>query len=422
MTAPVPQAAQPPTEPDATIPVAPAPAPPAAERIPFQDLINAQRAGTLTGRIAPRLYDDFEAGMVAALTPPPAPSSDGGATESAPGEVVLAPSPGAPSVPAPPVNAVPPPAGPGSEYVATVDGRQLTEADLRAMLQIADQAEHLQPMLDTLATGDYVMMPKQFAQQQQAPRAEASPAPIADPIDSMIEEYAQTDPQAAQILRVMAQRHSAETARIHAENASLRGDVEQTQQVQQANGLNEGVAQFARDNQLDAATVDVLATRAGQTGYLPMMMQRRYEQAQASGLPIDHAAIARDAAVELMNFAKAQYLPPIAPQQFAQQAAPSAVAPSATQTSAVPATNPNTTPSSEADIEARVQARLQEELQRRSQRQIHSALAGGSSGTPSLAPTPPDYAAMTPQQRKAAHEAALVNGIMQIQANGGFGH
>ena len=306
------------------------------------------------------------------------------------------------------------------EYVATVDGRQLTEADLRTMLKIADQAEHLQPMLDTLATGDYVMMPKAYAPQQQAPRVEQPAPTVADPVDAMIEEYAQTDPQAAQILRVMQQRQAAETARIHAENTALRSNVEQTQQVQQANGLNEGVALFASQHGLDAATVDALATRAGQTGYLPMMMQRRYEQAQASGLPVDHAAIARDAAVELMNFAKAQYMPPVAPQQFAPQPAPSAAATVPAQTSVVPPTNPNAVPMSEADIEARVQARLQEELQRRSQRQVHSALAGGSSGTPSLAPTPPDFAAMTPQQRKAAHEAALVNGIAQIQANGGF--
>ncbi len=415
MTAPIPQPANTPPEPSATTVVETEVA-----RVPFHDLIEAQRNGTpLPTRIAPRLYDDFEAGMVAALSPPSvgSPAPGGGESGQAAGDVGLTPSPAAAAPPA----SQPVPPSPVAEYIAELDGRQFTAEDLRNMLRIADQAEHMAPMLETLSTGDYVMVPKSYVPQQT--RVEApTPTPI-DPIESMIEEYGQSDPQAAQIMRVMHQRSATENARLAAENASLRGNVEQSQQVQQANGLNAGVAEFAQQHQLDQATVNALATRAGQTGYLEMMMQRRYQAAEQSGLPVDHAQIARETAIELMTFARNAYMPTMQPQPFVPQPAPPSAQPTATAPSPViPATTPNPINVTEADIEARVQARLQEEMQRREQRAVHSALAGGSSGTPSLAPTPPDLSSMTPAQRKQWHENQLVNGIAQIQSNGGFSH
>lgn len=416
MTAPIQQPATAPSAPAATDPAAapvtePVVAPP-VERVPFAELIEAQRTGTLTGRIAPRLYDDFEQGIVDVFGTT-APSEQVPASTEGAGAVVLTPAP-APTVP-PPAGSVaptPPATDPAPSTVSyTIDGRTLTEAELRTALQVADQTAHMQPILDTIASGDYMMVPKNFMPAAQPAPAPATPV-VVDPIDTMIAEYEAVDPQAAQIMRVMQQRNNAENARLAAENVQLRGNDEQYAVAQQTAGLNLAVEQFKTHYALDDAAVNALSTRAGQTGYLQMMMQRRYDAAAQSGLPVDHAAIARDATIELLEYTRNATA--VQPQPFQAQPA----APAASSQVAIPPTSPNAVPTSEADIEARVQARVQEELARKNTRNIHSALAGGSTGTPSLAPAPVDVSQMTPQQRKAYYEQGLLQGLTTMKANG----
>ena len=392
MTAPIPQST---TEPE----VDPN-APPVQARVPLQELIEQQREGTLTGRIMPRLYDDFEQGIVSAFDPPAPETDPAGESDGAAGGVVLTPPP------APPASVT----ETAEPLTYTVDGRTLTEEELRTALAAADQASHLQPMLEALSTGDYVLAPKAWQPQAAAPRQEQPASAPVDPIHGMIEQYEQVDPQAAQIMRVMQQRHDAEIARMHAQTGVLQQNDEQFTVTQQTNGLNAGVDAFKQRSGLDDAAIQALSERAGQTGYLPMMMERRYQAAAESGQPIDHAAIARDATLELLDYAKAMYMPasqPVAP-AFVTSPAPTPI----------PATQSAPVPMTEQDIEARVQARLAEELNKRNQRQAHTALAGGSSGTPSHAPVQPDMTSWTPAQRRAWHEQQLVAGIAGMKQNG----
>lgn len=429
MTAPIvpqpdPNAAPPnPPATDAGTTATPPQPTPQVDRVPFAELIEQQRNGTLIGRIAPRLYDGFSSGIVDAITGEPdnALSSGPGSTPS--GELggdggaavgsslpTAAPSTTPPGT-TPPAAPSPPPLELEAEW--DIDGKRYTTSQLRDMLAVADRATHVQPMLEALATGDYVLAPKSIAQ----PRVEQPlPAPIVDPVEQMIEQYAETDPQGAQIMRLMQSRFAADRARAEAEIATLRSATQESQEVQQANGLNRGVAEFARAMNMDEASALQLAQQAGQTGYLPMMLQKRYDAAQQAGVAVDHEAVARDAAIELLNY---QYRMS-QPASF-QQSAPAPAPSPAPAPIVVPPTSQVAPPATEAEIEARVQQRVAEEVARRDRNSVHTALAGGSSGTPGSAPAPVDLSSMTPQQRRAYHDQQLVAGIAELQRNGALG-